>query len=102
MGGYGAILHGFTLKAFAIYAHILQLKLSGTMYADGINHKYYGHLLSDPDDIHMDLAKVIVGKPVSKSPVLFLSQNTIDRPNYVRQHFYLLSKYVIKRDLLIV
>ena len=40
MGGYGAIVHGFLLKAFAIYAHIPQIKLSDTEYTDGINLKF--------------------------------------------------------------
>lgn len=86
MGGYGAIVHGFELNAIAIYSHIPQIKLKGTAYTDGINSKFY-HSIFNNDSIYTDLNKFITGKRVKKSPVLFLSQNTGDKRDYINQHF---------------
>lgn len=91
MGGYGAILHGITCKAMAVYAHMSQVKLRQTDYTDGENAKFYKPIFSkeqqESGHIFMDLCKYIGTVNRRKSPVLFLSQNSKDYPNYVRQHF---------------
>lgn len=88
MGGYGAILHGFLLNAFAIYAHIPQIKLKGTEYTDGVNSKFYNNILGGEKSEFYDLCEFIANRRVNKSPVLFLSQNSRDRKKYALQHFF--------------
>lgn len=88
MGGYGAIIHGFASKAFAIYSHIAQTKLTGTEYTDGINSRFYKPIINNLNQKYADLSFFIKSQKKEKSPILFLSQNTIDRPKYVQQHFF--------------
>lgn len=87
MGGYGAILHGTICNADAVYAHMPQVKLEGTDYTDGSNKKYYSPLFDNRECIYKDLTEFMRTVDSVNTPVLFLSQNVFDYPNYVRQHF---------------
>lgn len=88
MGGYGAIVHGFELRATAIYAHIPQTKLKNTDYTDGANSKFYHPIFKEGEEsIYEDLNKFISRRKLEKSPVLFLSQTSKDAQHYVDQHF---------------
>lgn len=100
MGGYGAIVHGLALQAHAIYAHMPQTRLSGTKYTDGANRKYYEGILSASTYPQYDnLSLLIRAAKVKKSPVLFLSQNTIDYPGYIQEHFLPLVSACDKKGL---
>ena len=105
MGGFGAILHGILLKADAIYAHMPQVKLVGTDYTDGANAKYYEPMRNANSADYLDLVSFIGRQPNSSGPVLFLSQNVFDYPNYIQQHFFPLidildrKKFAYKVDM---
>ena len=85
MGGYGAVLNGFKLKAKAVYANVPQVKLLGSTYSELGMKKYFEAALGQtPKEEHNDL-NLFVKSQNDECPLFFICENRFGQRDYLEQ-----------------
>lgn len=85
MGGYGAIYHGIECGAEAIFAHIPQIQLKDTIYADGMMSKYMRPVFGKEDSDELNLIRKLHIFKKSQMPCFFITQTRFDYNQYLEQ-----------------
>lgn len=99
MGGFGAIIHGTSLKARAVYANVPQVRLQGTQYYE-IGQGNFDLVFGDDRlSRHADATNFINFANPEDNPVFFIGHSRHDiYRHYYREHFLYLVERMTQAD----
>lgn len=100
MGGYGAILHGASLGATAIYANVPQIKLLGSTYSNNGMLPHFEYILNDDENNkYNDLTKFL-NSTQAPHPLYFICENRFSSTtNYLHEHALYLTNWFLENDI---
>ncbi|RAU19175.1 hypothetical protein DN062_02595 [Nitrincola tibetensis] len=98
MGGYGALHHGISLGAKAVYANIPQIRLLGSTYSDKGMKKFFEPIFGqcireDYNDIGLYIDETKKNNGDNNFPMFFIAQSRFDYEKYLEeQSLYFFNK----------